>query len=167
MEHHCYLLPEKLEDNLSCSGTNPVANSTLYAEPSLLPLANNSIDAVLLPHTLECTDGKENLLAEVARVLTKDGYLILSGFNAMSLWGIWQLLPRRHKPLPLHTYFPSVAQIRTCIQRLDFDIVKTCYTLRHLPFRDLPTISTNATEQKYKTLSMLASGSGKLDNGCP
>jgi SAM-dependent methyltransferase len=58
------------------------------ADPGRLPLASDSIDLALLPHTLDfCTDPRR-VLREVERVLIADGRLITMNFNPWSLWGL-------------------------------------------------------------------------------
>jgi len=52
-----------------------------------LAIASDSVDAVLLPHTLEQTPDPHELLREVERILPGDGQLIILGFRPFSLWG--------------------------------------------------------------------------------
>ena len=53
-----------------------------------LPILTDSVDAVLLPHSLERTADPHSVLREVHRVLRPDGRLIVFGFNPLSWWGI-------------------------------------------------------------------------------
>jgi SAM-dependent methyltransferase len=53
-----------------------------------LPILTDSVDAVLLPHTLELSPNPHAVLREVHRVLRPDGRLIVLGFNPVSWWGI-------------------------------------------------------------------------------
>lgn len=62
--------------------------ASLVADLHALPLASESLDAVLLPHTLESTTQPRMLLAEVERVLIPHGRLVLLGFEPLSLWGL-------------------------------------------------------------------------------
>ncbi len=55
-----------------------------------LPIKSQSLDLVVLPHTLELTRDPHQTLREVERVLMPDGRLIISGFNSASLWGMRQ-----------------------------------------------------------------------------
>ena len=63
------------------------ASAPLKADFQELPIAGNSADLVLLPHTLEFTDYPHQILREVARVLRPEGHVIIAGFNPWSLWG--------------------------------------------------------------------------------
>ncbi len=58
-----------------------------------LPVASDSVDAVLLPHTLEFSDRPHAILREVHRVLRSDGQLIVLGFKPGGLWGLRRLIP--------------------------------------------------------------------------
>ena len=53
-----------------------------------LPIASDSIDCVLLPHTLEFEADPYGLLREVDRVLAGDGKLLVLGFAPWSPWGL-------------------------------------------------------------------------------
>jgi len=46
-----------------------------------LPVESDSIDAVLLPHTLDYCDRQHAVLREVDRVLRSDGHIIVLGFK--------------------------------------------------------------------------------------
>ncbi len=58
-------------------------------QPETLPFESESIDLVLLPHTLELAErsSRKCALRETARVLIPGGRVILTGFNLASLWG--------------------------------------------------------------------------------
>jgi len=60
----------------------------IIARPSLLPVIGDSVDAVLLPHTLEFTPDPYAVLREVDRVLVSEGQLLVLGFRPWSLWGM-------------------------------------------------------------------------------
>lgn len=65
----------------------------IQARPEALPLANASVDALVLPHTLDFCDRPCSVLREVERVLIADGRVILIGFNPLSPWGLWRISP--------------------------------------------------------------------------
>ena len=61
---------------------------SLRADPAYLPFASDSVDAVVLPHTLERTNDPHQLLREAERVLTGEGRLIVLGFHPWGPWGM-------------------------------------------------------------------------------
>lgn len=71
----------------------PAASSlrvALLAHPAALPFPENSLDLVLLPHTLELSSDPHATLREVERVLVPEGRVVISGLNPASLWGLRQ-----------------------------------------------------------------------------
>lgn len=72
-----------------------------------LALASDSIDAVLLPHTLEFVASPQRLLREVDRVLVGEGHVLIFGFNPWSAWSARRLarsrqFPEQGRPLTAH-----------------------------------------------------------------
>lgn len=61
-----------------------------WVHDDALPFANDSLDLVVLPHTLELSSDPHACVREVYRVLRPDGRMVITGFNAMSWWGISQ-----------------------------------------------------------------------------
>lgn len=67
---------------------------TLCAPLDCLPLRSDSIDAILLPHTLEVVADPYAVLREAERVLCAEGCLMICGFNPFSGWGARRLFAR-------------------------------------------------------------------------
>ena len=63
-----------------------------------LPVASDSIDIVILPHTLDFSGRQAEILREVHRVLRSDGHLIVLGFARGGLWGLRRLIPGAGMP---------------------------------------------------------------------
>ena len=55
-----------------------------------LPFPANSLDLVILPHTLELTPDPHTTLREVERVLVPEGKVVICALNPASLWGLRQ-----------------------------------------------------------------------------
>ncbi|MCU7371400.1 class I SAM-dependent methyltransferase [Paucibacter sp. O1-1] len=72
----------------------------LFGEFDALPFEANSLDLVLLPHTLELASDPHRTLREVERVLRPEGRLVISGINPASAWGLRQNLGRLVNRLP-------------------------------------------------------------------
>jgi len=60
----------------------------LVAEAAALPLQSDSVDVMLLPHTLEFAPDPHEVLREAARVLTGEGELVVLGFDPLGTWSL-------------------------------------------------------------------------------
>ncbi|NHB95899.1 class I SAM-dependent methyltransferase [Photorhabdus stackebrandtii] len=68
-------------------------NMQVISDPYHLPFEEKSVDACLLSHVLAYSADPHRLLREVDRVMIDDGWLIISGFNSLSLLGLGKLVP--------------------------------------------------------------------------
>ncbi len=89
-----------------------------------LPLASKSIDAVLLPHTLEQASSPHRLLREVARVLNDRGRLVLLGFNPHSALGWRRAIGMAPRHLPAQGVHYSSGRISDWLHLLDFEVTE-------------------------------------------
>jgi SAM-dependent methyltransferase len=96
------------------------------AELHRLPVESDSIDAVLLPHTLDYSDRPHAILREVDRVLRKNGHLIILGFKPVGLWGLRRLIPGAAMP-PGADHLISDRRLRDWLQLLDMRIQGSLY----------------------------------------
>ena len=64
--------------------------TALCADFAALPFSANSLDLVVLPHTLELNVDPHAALREVERVLVPEGRVVILGLNPASLWGLRQ-----------------------------------------------------------------------------
>lgn len=76
-----------------------------------LPLQSKSVDAVILPHTLEFVHSPHTLLREVDRILNDRGRIIILGFNPWSVFGIRSRAGLFRSQLPPRGHLYSVARI--------------------------------------------------------
>lgn len=86
-----------------------------------LPVASDSIDCVLLPHTLDYSDRSQAVLREVHRVMRSDGHLVVLGFKPGGLWGLRRLIPGAALP-PGAENLISDRHLRDWLQLLDLRI---------------------------------------------
>ncbi len=103
-------------------GEDAFGNQCVVGDPQHLPVASDSIDTVLLPHTLDFSRNPHQLLREVERVLIPEGHVIIVGFNPWSLWGIWRLLRMRGKQVPWCGHFISAWRVHDWLSLLGFEI---------------------------------------------
>ena len=69
---------------------SPHPQATFVTHFGALPFPDNSLDLVVLPHTLELTSHPHAALREVERVLVPEGRVVICGLNPLSLWGFRQ-----------------------------------------------------------------------------
>ena len=86
-----------------------------------LAIASDSVDAVLLPHTLEYAADPHEMLREVERILPGDGQLIILGFRPFSSWGLRNLLARSGFP-PGTERFIAEHRLRDWLKLLGFEV---------------------------------------------
>jgi len=79
-----------LDTSVSPDTAAPVRQVALLTHCVALPFAANSLDLVVLPHTLELSLDPHTTLREVERVLVPEGRVVISGLNPASLWGLRQ-----------------------------------------------------------------------------
>ena len=94
----------------------------IVATPDRLPIAADSVDTVLLPHTLEFAADARQVLREAERVLIPEGRLVVIGFNALSMWGAWRLVRRRQGRVPWCGNFLTPFRVADWLSLLGFDI---------------------------------------------
>jgi SAM-dependent methyltransferase len=90
--------------------------------PDALPIQTDSIDVVVLPHTLEFSLTPHNILREVDRVLVPEGHLVMLVFNPRSLWTFWRWSVGWRKRAPWCGRFLSTTRIRDWMALLGFDV---------------------------------------------
>ena len=130
----------------------------LRCEFEALPVASNSLDLVVLPHTLELSADPHHVLREVERVLVPEGRVVISGFNPTSLWGLRQARGRLCGRLGIRAfgasslYLPEAGdfigswRLRDWLRLLSFEVESDrfgCYR---------PAMRTEAWLQRYSWL---------------
>jgi len=94
----------------------------VVAELSQLPIQTATVDAVLLPHTLEFEADPHAIVREADRVLTGEGQLIVLGFRPASLWGLRARAARQGYPPGLQQML-SVGRVRDWLELLGYEVV--------------------------------------------
>jgi SAM-dependent methyltransferase len=87
-----------------------------------LPIANASVEGVLLPHTLEHAEHPHELLREVERVLTGEGHVVICGFNPFGPWGLRHRWARSGFP-PQVVRMLSEHRLRDWLVLLGFEVI--------------------------------------------
>lgn len=101
----------------------------LLTDFAALPFSENSLDLVLLPHTLELSADPHETLHEVERVLVPEGKVVISCFNRASFWGLRQRRARLYQRLGLgELYLPERGEflgywrLRDWLRLLSFEV---------------------------------------------
>ena len=108
-QHRCWLAPD---------ASGPGAIRASY---EALPIASASVEAVLLPHTLEHAPHPHALLREVERVLMGEGHVLACGFNPLGPWGVRHLVSRGRFPSPAVRLL-SERRLRDWLGLLGFEV---------------------------------------------
>jgi SAM-dependent methyltransferase len=108
------------------------ARGDLVARLAHLPINSASVDAVLLPHTLELAADPHAVLREADRVLVAEGQLIVLGFRPASLWGLRAAASRGGFPPGLRRILPA-SRVRDWLALLSYEIVNVHPYLYRLP----------------------------------
>lgn len=116
-----------IETATGASSSRPRA--ALVTDACALPFAENSLDLVVLPHTLEQSPDPHATLREVARVLVPEGRVVISGLNPASLWGMrqrrghfYQRLGYGDLFLPQTSEFIGYWRLRDWLRLLSFEV---------------------------------------------
>ncbi|CAK0755316.1 Methyltransf_11 domain-containing protein [Gammaproteobacteria bacterium] len=99
----------------------------IHAHADALPFDAETINVLVLPHTLEFASDPHGVLREVNRVLSPEGYVVIIGFNPWGLWGLWRLFRKHGGEVPWCGYFFGVSQIHAWLRSLDFQIARSHY----------------------------------------
>jgi len=108
-------------------GQHPTAG--LRADFRDLPVDSNSVDLMLLPHTLEFSSDPHQVVREVARALRPEGHVVISGFNPLSLWGLRRGLSA-HRKYPWCGRFIHLPRVKDWFALVGLEIVAgsmACY----------------------------------------
>jgi len=104
---------------------NTASSPSLWGCPDALPICSDSVDVVILPHTLEFEEDPHQVLRETDRVLVPEGHVVILGFNPWSLWGLWRIFFSRWGGTPWTGQFRSMLRIKDWLALLGYDVVQT------------------------------------------
>ena len=128
-------------------------SAKVRANPSMLPVASDSVDLVILMHHLSNTDEPHAVLREAYRILIPEGKLVIIDFNPISLWGLRNLFQSWLEHVPFTGHFYTARRIDDWMRLLGFD------QHRHLRIGYLPPIQKPSV---IRHLGWLEKGMRKL-----
>lgn len=101
--------------------TSPVPGAALVVDPAALPLQSDSVDVMLLPHTLEFAPDPHEVLREAARVLAGEGELVIVGFEPLGDWALRNAFTRGGSPPGLVRTI-SAARLSDWLKLVGFEV---------------------------------------------
>ena len=106
----------------------------IIARPSQIPVTSDSMDAALLPHTLEFATDPYAIVREADRVLVGEGQLLVLGFRPWSFWGMRARWSRSGFPPGIRRVL-SERRLREWLVLLGYEVVATRHYLYGSPWR--------------------------------
>jgi SAM-dependent methyltransferase len=135
---------------------SPAIPAGVVSRLDQLAIVSDSIDAILLPHTLERTASPHAVLREAARVLRPEGCLIALGFLPTGFWGLRHLLDRGGYP-PGSRHLIRERRLRDWLELLSFDVDRAQNYCHTLPFERIRRLGRLPRERwARRWLPMLA-----------
>ena len=87
-----------------------------------LPFLSESLDLLVLPHTLEVARDPHHLLREAQRVLIPEGRLVITGFNPFGLWRMRRSCRSVNRFPPAGHQWISLLRLKDWLKLLNFDL---------------------------------------------
>jgi SAM-dependent methyltransferase len=95
----------------------------LVGQPEALPILSDSLDAVVLPHTLDRSAAPHQVLREVDRCLIPEGHVLILGFDPWGIWGLVRMLAGWRGRAPWSLRFVGSGRLRGWLALLGFDVL--------------------------------------------
>jgi SAM-dependent methyltransferase len=127
------------------------AEADLVSDLEQLAIASDSIDAVLLPHTLERSASPHALLREVDRILRPDGHLVVLSFATGGFWGLRHLISAHGYPAGRERMIRE-GRLRDWLDLLSFEVSATtryCHTPPIERFKQLKVLPREESAQRW------------------
>jgi SAM-dependent methyltransferase len=102
-----------------CLDMNP-GSVDLLAKADELPFQQDSLDLILLMHSLDFAEDPHRVLREVDRTLIPEGHVVIVGFNPMSLFGLWKITPGHKNRVPWCGCFYRCSRLKDWLSLLGF-----------------------------------------------
>jgi SAM-dependent methyltransferase len=116
----------------------PARGAALVAGPDALPLQSDSVDVMLLPHTLEFAPDPHEVLREAARVLAGEGELVVAGFEPLGSWSLRNAFTRGGSPPGISRTIPAT-RLADWLKLVGFEVGPAERYLYALPLTGLAT----------------------------
>lgn len=119
----------------------------LQAYPSMLPIANDSVDLIVLMHHLSNSTEPHANLREAFRILIPEGKLIIIEFNPLSLWGVRHFFQSWLERAPWGGHYYTARRLKDWLKLLGFDQQK------HYRVGYVPPVQHLSTTRKFSWIA--------------
>jgi SAM-dependent methyltransferase len=131
---------QKLLDFLPCTVGKIISENVeqlnvkhvINARYTALPVAHQSVDMVILPHTLDFTQKPHQVLQEANHCLKPEGILVILGFNPWGIWGCRRFFSLRREA-PWCGRFRPMLRVLDWLSVLSFKRESCHYGVYHWP----------------------------------
>lgn len=120
-----YLTPETIQE-------------FVQADLNYLPFRNDSIDAVVMPHTLEAVSDPYHLLRQVDKMLVPEGHILITGFNPFGCQIIRQKLGENRQSFA-QANLVKESRVVDWLNVLGYEIEKVTYSSLSCVTKDIET----------------------------
>jgi len=103
----------------------PGRSADINGDVLQMPIASDTMKAVVFFHTLDFCDHPHQALREADRVLTEDGQLFIIGFNPMSTFGLRHLLGGWRQREPWNGRFYLRRRVSDWLSVLDYHVLES------------------------------------------
>ena len=117
IKHHVTIASQNIESEQN------VQSSIVIADVDDLPILEHSVDVCILGHELEFSVDPHHVLREASRVLIPNGYMVITGYNPISLAGFNKFLPYRRNTMPWREQFFTPMRVKDWLELMGFEIL--------------------------------------------
>jgi len=113
------------------------AQSTVIGAWENLPLGRNSVDLVVLQHTLDFSIDPRQVLREAIEVLSAEGWIVICGFNPFGLWGMSRILFQSSGKMPWSAGFLKASRVQDWLALLGAQVMGGSFFFYRPPVNSL------------------------------
>ncbi len=128
-------LYQKIMRSYVCHIAQESTHATVQVIAALenIPILNDSIDIIILPHSLELAEDKQQALAEMYRILAPEGKVYIFSFNSISLWSVVASIKGVFSKFQFNTNTIGFFKLHSLIRNTGFDIMHLSTLANVLP----------------------------------
>jgi len=102
-----------------------------------LPLGRNSVDLIVLQHTLDFSIDPRQVLREAVEVLSAEGWIVICGFNPLGLWGVSRIFFQSSGKMPWSARFLRPSRVQDWLTLLGAQVIGGSFFFYRPPVNSL------------------------------